>query len=161
MRVSPYSPHLHVSQTHASQHAGPAAARVDHSRGYPVGDGTFASSARGTAPQKELDLQLAMMANDAYESEKTGATGTQSERELKKAGWQRLRRRAITSWMKTTRWFPFQTLLRACCATSRAALTPPSTAMTRGNMSLPSVARTNGSGRKGRISKPTADKPWA
>lgn len=91
MRVSPYSPHLHVSQTHASQHAGPAAARVDHSRGYPVGDGTFASSARGTAPQKELDLQLAMMANDAYESEKTGATGTQSERELKKVGWQRLR----------------------------------------------------------------------
>ena len=64
---------------------------MDHSRGYPVGDGTFASSARGTAPQKELDLQLAMMANDAYESEKTGATGTQSERELKKAGWQRLR----------------------------------------------------------------------
>ena len=87
MRVSPYSPHLHVSQTHASQHAGPAAARVDHSRGYPVGDDAFASSARGTAPQKELDLQLAMMANDAYESEKTGATGTQSERELKKAGW--------------------------------------------------------------------------
>lgn len=37
--------------------------------------------------KKELDLQLAMMANDAYESEKTGATGTQSERELKKAGW--------------------------------------------------------------------------
>ena len=64
---------------------------MDHSRGYPVGDGAFASSARGTAPQKELDLQLVMMANDAYESEKTGATGTQSERELKKAGWQRLR----------------------------------------------------------------------
>ena len=64
---------------------------MDHSRGYPVDDGAFASSARGTAPQKELDLQLAMMANDAYESEKTGATGTQSERELKKVGWQRLR----------------------------------------------------------------------
>ena len=110
MRVSPYSPHLHVSQTHASQHAGPAAARVDHSRGYPVGDGAFASSARGTAPQKELDLQLAMMANDAYESEKTGATGTQSERELKKPAGSACARRAITSWMEATRWFPFQTL---------------------------------------------------
>ena len=30
-----YSPHLHISQTHASQHARPAAAKVDHGRGYP------------------------------------------------------------------------------------------------------------------------------
>ena len=30
-----YSPHLHISQTHTSQHARPAAAKVDHGRGYP------------------------------------------------------------------------------------------------------------------------------
>ncbi len=64
--------------------------RVDHRRGYPVGDGSFARDVRGTQPQPERDLHFAMMANDAYASNAQGPTGTQSERELTQAGWTRL-----------------------------------------------------------------------
>ena len=70
--------------------AAPAGSADTAQRGYPVGDGTFAATVRGTAPQPERDLQFAMMANDAYASNATGPTGTQSERELAAAGWQRL-----------------------------------------------------------------------
>lgn len=91
MRVGAYGPGHSCSQAHFCSPAQAASAKVDHSRGYPIGDGTFADSARGIAPQKDLDLQLSMMANDAYESEKTKLTHTQSERELRNAGWQRLR----------------------------------------------------------------------
>lgn len=91
MRVGAYGPGHSCSQAHFCSPAQAASAKVDHSRGYPIGDGTFADSARGIAPQKDLDLQLSMMANDAYESEKTELTHTQSERELRNAGWQRLR----------------------------------------------------------------------
>ena len=70
--------------------AKPEAAAVDTSRGYPVGNGSFSSQVRGTSPQPELDLQFALMANDAYRLNATGPTGTQSERELAEAGWTRL-----------------------------------------------------------------------
>ena len=70
--------------------AGPAVRPPDTSRGYPVGDGSFASQVRGTSPQPELDLNFALMANDAYKLNATGPTGTQSERELAEAGWTRL-----------------------------------------------------------------------
>ncbi|QTD45701.1 Mbeg1-like protein [Ottowia testudinis] len=63
---------------------------ADTPRGYPVGDGSFAASVRGTQPQPERDLHFAMMANDAYALNSAGATGTQSERELAQAGWTRL-----------------------------------------------------------------------
>ena len=91
MRISPSSPNFHAVSTRPMDAAASSARQVDHSRGYPVGDGTFASSVRGTAPQRERDLQLAMMSNDAYKSDAPGATGTQSERELEQAGWRRLR----------------------------------------------------------------------
>ena len=91
MRISPSSPNFHAVSARPMDAAASSARQVDHSRGYPVGDGTFASSVRGTAPQRERDLQLAMMSNDAYKSDAPGATGTQSERELEQAGWRRLR----------------------------------------------------------------------
>ena len=70
--------------------AKPEAAAVDTSRGYPVGNGSFSSQVRGTSPQPKLDLQFALMANDAYRLNARGPTGTQSERELAEAGWTRL-----------------------------------------------------------------------
>ncbi len=71
--------------------AGASQARaVDTSRGYPVGDGSFADQVRGTQPQPERDLQFAMMSNDAYADKGVSPTGTQSERELAAAGWNRL-----------------------------------------------------------------------
>lgn len=83
--------HLPVSQAaHAASTASPRSG-VDHSRGYPVGDGSFANQVRGTQPQPERDLHFAMMANDAYALNIDGPTGTRSEQELAKAGWQRLR----------------------------------------------------------------------
>ena len=57
----------------------------------PQGDGNFSSEAAGIAPQAELDLQLAMMANDSYTLQgANGVTGTQSGAELEAAGWTRL-----------------------------------------------------------------------
>jgi hypothetical protein len=58
----------------------------------PVGDGRFSSQVGGTQPQQQMDLQLAQMANDSYTlpDASTHATGTQSEAELKAAGWTRL-----------------------------------------------------------------------
>ena len=91
MRISPSSPNFHAVSARPMDAAASSARQVDHSRGYPVGDGTFASSVRGTAPQRERDLQLAMMSNDAYKSDAPDKTGTQSERELENAGWRRLR----------------------------------------------------------------------
>lgn len=52
---------------------------------YPQGDGSFASQVAGTQPQPDLDLQLAMMANDVY-----AADNPQTEQALQDAGWQRL-----------------------------------------------------------------------
>ena len=52
---------------------------------YPKGDGTFSSQVAGTQPQGDLDLQLAMMANDAYD-----AANPQTEQALQEAGWNRL-----------------------------------------------------------------------
>lgn len=75
---------------HASTGSAPAA-QVDYSQGYPKGDGSFAGSAWGTQPQKELDLNLSMMANDVYGSDAVAETGTQSEADLAAAGWHRLR----------------------------------------------------------------------
>ncbi len=69
----------------------PPSTPVDLRRGYPVGDGRFAGDVRGTQPQAGRDLHFAMMANDAYRSNAQGPTGSQSERELAQAGWQRLR----------------------------------------------------------------------
>lgn len=55
------------------------------------GDGQFSSDTAGTQPQKQLDLQLAQMANDSYTlTNAEGVTGTQSEKELIDAGWTRL-----------------------------------------------------------------------
>ncbi len=58
----------------------------------PVGDGRFSEQVGGKSPQQPLDLQLAQMANDSYSlpGASTQATGTQSEAELKAAGWSRL-----------------------------------------------------------------------
>jgi len=57
----------------------------------PVGDGRFSTEAAGTAPQRDLDLHLAMMANDSYTlQDANGITGTESGRELAAAGWTRL-----------------------------------------------------------------------
>lgn len=75
----------------ASMQSGPAQApAVDTRRGYPVGDGSFANEVRGAQAQRERDLQFAMMSNDAYADKGVGPTGTQSERELAAAGWNRL-----------------------------------------------------------------------
>ncbi|MBJ6979797.1 DUF2974 domain-containing protein [Luteimonas sp. MC1895] len=52
---------------------------------WPRGDGSFASQVAGTQPQPDLDLQLAMMANDVY-----AADNPQTEQALQDAGWQRL-----------------------------------------------------------------------
>ncbi len=52
---------------------------------YPQGDGSFASQVTGTQPQPDLDLQLAMMANDVY-----AADNPQTEQALAEAGWHRL-----------------------------------------------------------------------
>lgn len=52
---------------------------------YPQGDGSFAASVAGTRPQPDLDLALAMMANDVY-----AADNPQTEQALAEAGWQRL-----------------------------------------------------------------------
>lgn len=58
----------------------------------PVGDGRFSDQVGGQRPQQQTDLQLAQMANDSYSlpDGTTHATGTQSEAELKAAGWTRL-----------------------------------------------------------------------
>lgn len=58
----------------------------------PVGDGRFSEQVGGTRPQQQTDLQMAQMANDSYSlpDATTHATGTQSEAELKAAGWTRL-----------------------------------------------------------------------
>lgn len=58
----------------------------------PVGDGRFSDQVGGTRPQQQTDLQMAQMANDSYSlpGATTHATGTQSEAELKAAGWERL-----------------------------------------------------------------------
>ncbi|HEY4531304.1 MAG TPA: Mbeg1-like protein [Luteimonas sp.] len=53
--------------------------------GFPQGDGSFASQVSGTRPQPDLDLQLAMMANDVY-----AADNPQTEQALQDAGWSRL-----------------------------------------------------------------------
>lgn len=57
---------------------------VDMSAGYPRGDGRFADSVRGTAPQPQRDLQLSLMANDVYADRPggIGPTGTAAEAEL-------------------------------------------------------------------------------
>lgn len=73
-----------------SSHGTSHALAIDTRRGYPVGDGSFAGQVRGTQAQPELDLQFAMMANDAYKAKGPGPTGTASERELAAAGWRRL-----------------------------------------------------------------------
>ena len=52
---------------------------------YPQGDGSFASQVSGTQPQPDLDLHLAMMANDVY-----AADNPQTEQALAEAGWTRL-----------------------------------------------------------------------
>lgn len=52
---------------------------------FPQGDGSFASQVSGTQPQPDLDLQLAMMANDVY-----AADNPQTEQALQDAGWSRL-----------------------------------------------------------------------
>ncbi|GGK16399.1 DUF2974 domain-containing protein [Luteimonas terricola] len=52
---------------------------------YPQGDGSFASQVSGTQPQPDLDLQLAMMANDVY-----AADNPQTEQALAEAGWTQL-----------------------------------------------------------------------
>lgn len=52
---------------------------------YPQGDGTFAGQVAGTAPQPDLDLQMAMMANDVY-----AADNPETEQALAEAGWSRL-----------------------------------------------------------------------
>lgn len=52
---------------------------------YPQGDGSFASQVAGTEPQPDLDLQLAMMANDVY-----AADNPETEQALAEAGWTRL-----------------------------------------------------------------------
>src|SRR3546814_5123412 len=55
------------------------------------GNGQFSSHVAGTAPQQDIDLQLAQMSNDSYTlSGPDGVTGTQSEAELAAAGWNRL-----------------------------------------------------------------------
>lgn len=55
------------------------------------GNGQFSGQVAGTAPQQDIDLQLAQMANDSYTlSGPDGVTGTQSEAELEAAGWNRL-----------------------------------------------------------------------
>src|SRR3546814_15199532 len=44
------------------------------------GNGQFSSQVAGTAPQQDIDLQLAQMSNDSYTlSGPDGVTGTQSE----------------------------------------------------------------------------------
>ncbi|MCD9097646.1 DUF2974 domain-containing protein [Luteimonas fraxinea] len=66
-------------------------ANVDTSAGFPRGDGSFADSVRGTAPQPEQDLQFALMANDSYTlTGPDGVTGTAAEADLQAAGWNRL-----------------------------------------------------------------------
>ncbi|WP_052772945.1 Mbeg1-like protein [Luteimonas sp. FCS-9] len=64
---------------------------VDTSAGFPRGDGSFAESVQGTAPQPERDLHLSLMANDSYTlAGPDGVTGTAAEAELQAAGWTRL-----------------------------------------------------------------------
>lgn len=70
----------------------PERAPASQPQGLPVGDGRFSDEVRGTRPQQQTDLQFAQMANDSYSlpDARTHATGTQSEAELKAAGWTRL-----------------------------------------------------------------------
>ncbi len=57
----------------------------------PRGDGQFSNQVAGTTPQRDIDLQLAQMANDSYDlGGPDGLTGTHSERDLAAAGWHRL-----------------------------------------------------------------------
>ncbi len=68
-----------------------AAANNSAYRPLPIGNGSFSDSVAGTSPQRDTDLQLAEMANDAYDvSGPDGTTGTQSEKDLAAAGWTRL-----------------------------------------------------------------------
>lgn len=85
-----YSAQLPVSVTALPQQ--PSQRPVQSPQNLPVGDGSFSSQVAGKAPQKEMDLQFAQMANDSYDlpGATTHATGTQSEAELKAAGWTRL-----------------------------------------------------------------------
>ncbi len=52
---------------------------------YVKGDGSFSGRVAGTAPDPELDYQLALMSNDAY-----AADNPTTEQELQDAGWARL-----------------------------------------------------------------------
>ena len=52
---------------------------------YPRGDGSFSTQSAGTAPDRTLDYQLALMSNDSY-----AAANPQTEQELQDAGWHRL-----------------------------------------------------------------------
>lgn len=52
---------------------------------YPRGDGSFAGQVEGRQPQPDIDLQLAMMANDVYD-----ASNPETEQALVDAGWSRL-----------------------------------------------------------------------
>lgn len=76
----------YVSRSLLSQASQPQATQPFQPAGtYPKGDGSFSSQAAGTQPQGDLDLQLAMMANDAY-----AADNPQTEQALRDAGWNRL-----------------------------------------------------------------------
>lgn len=83
--------HNFQAQLEQTSKAASAPSPVDRSRGYPVGDGSFAQSVRGTSPQRERDLHLALMANDVYTSAIPGKNDSlDSRNELAQAGWQRL-----------------------------------------------------------------------
>ncbi len=72
--------------TSASAHSS-----ADQSRSYLVGDHTFAQSVRGTSPQRERDLHLALMSHDVYTPPAPGKDDPLASRtELQQAGWNRL-----------------------------------------------------------------------
>lgn len=58
--------------------------------GRPRGDGSFAASVAGAAPQPELDLQFALMSEDSYAPAGSDARNGQIRAELEAAGWYRL-----------------------------------------------------------------------
>ncbi len=69
----------------------PVAANQPQYHALPQGDGTFSAGLAGQQPQKAVDVQLAQMANDAYNlSSSRPADAQQSIRELEAAGWNRL-----------------------------------------------------------------------
>ena len=68
-----------------------AAANSPQFQPVPQGDGQFSNGVAGQKPQPGTDLHLAEMANDSYTlAGPDGLTGTQSEADLAKAGWNRL-----------------------------------------------------------------------